>query len=180
MNDPRVFAECGFYPKLFFLFASSATVGIQIWVTFLAGPFTLQVVNRHIFLQIQSKLFPVFFVVTSILSTIQLASISVCSFGGFSDDEWTLIYLSSFTLLMFLLNLFIFTPITTDIFMKKMKMEKEEGVIYPATTPALENSEMYHNLLTRGRNYHIISMLSSVSATCVSFYMIYFITELFL
>jgi len=176
------FLRYGFPPTLVFVFSSAASLGINIWVTFVAGPVMIQTIDRHTFLKIQSKMFPVYFTITGILSSLQLASILYCSGGSLVSLSATECHAAKFcgvALASTLVNGLIVGPRATEIFTKKMMMEKEEGVIYPKVTEALKEDKTYKSLVSTGKKIHIASMLLGMTGTCVSFYMMYFITKTF-
>jgi len=181
MSELKNFIEAGFVPNLVFMFTSAANLGINIWVSFVAGPVMIRHIDRHTFLLVQSKLFPAYFFINGVLSSTQLGVIlySKPFFSGLSEAEHCSACVCGVSLLASILNGCFVGSKATEVFMKKMKMEKEEGCIYPKITTALKENKTYQKLLSSGKKIHIASMLLGMTGTCISFYMIYSISSFY-
>merc|ERR1712183_456069 len=175
MAESMKFLNGNFGCNFSFLFASAASVGINIWVTFVAGPVMIRTIDRHTFLIIQSKMFPVYFVANSIISTIQLALLYQQPRLG--SIEYSCAVSSGITLLASLLNWKFVGKNATKVFMEKMKIEKDNDCIYPKIPENLKSDQKYQGLLSTGKKYHIVSALLGLTGTLASFYTVYKIAQ---
>ncbi|XP_064382489.1 transmembrane protein 205-like [Halichondria panicea] len=112
--------------RLFHLFSFAAWLGVQIWVTFFAGFTMYQYMPRHMFGFIQSKLFPKYFLLGTILSSVTIVTFLIeHPFTDWDFTEKMQGYSLAVSLLMVIVNLVYLEPQTTKCTFSKHKFEKE-------------------------------------------------------
>ncbi|KAL9360339.1 hypothetical protein Peur_048462 [Populus x canadensis] len=117
------------YLKLAHLLCFSTAFGSALWVTFIGGIIMFKNLPRHQFGNLQSKMFPAYFLLVGVC-----CAISVVAFGylhpwksASTAEKYQLGFLlSSFA--FNLTNLFVFTPMTIEMMKQRHKVEREENI----------------------------------------------------
>ncbi|KAG1365281.1 transmembrane protein [Cocos nucifera] len=115
--------------KLAHLLCFATCWGVSVWVTFIGGIITFKNLPRHQFGNLQSKMFPAYFMVLSVCAAISVAAFAyLYPWKSASPlERYQLGFLLS-ALGFNLSNLFVFTPMTTEIMMKRHKVERELSI----------------------------------------------------
>jgi len=166
-----------FYSTLCFLFFFAFGLGMNLWVTFIAGIVMFKTLPRHMFGNVQARLFPCFFAATGVSFMAQLFSFSPVGSWNILDSEDDCMIL---TLVMGFMCSFIngwhVGPKSTVIMFKCHVFEKEEGEVPPNIVKLKENQE-YVKLRKQFGMYHGISMLSNLVCLGVHLYTLYFVVN---
>uniref|UniRef100_A0A2P2KWW5 TMEM205-like domain-containing protein n=1 Tax=Rhizophora mucronata TaxID=61149 RepID=A0A2P2KWW5_RHIMU len=117
------------YLKLAHLLTFSTAFGAALWVTFIGGIIMFKNLPRHQFGNLQSKMFPAYFLLVGVC-----CAISVASFGylhpwkaASTSEKYQLGFLLS-SFLFNLSNLLVFTPMTIEMMKQRHKVEREENI----------------------------------------------------
>ncbi|CAF3309259.1 unnamed protein product [Rotaria socialis] len=102
------------------LLSYASVTGITLWHSFIGGPVAFKTLPRQQFGLLQSKLFPIYFSLQTVLNGICLLTTS--------NRNGRIIFIIG--LVCGLLNLAIVGPWTTKIMNERHKVEKEEGKQY--------------------------------------------------
>jgi len=140
--------------------------GMSIWLSFFGGVIAFKALPRHQFGALQHKIFPVYFVISILLSSSLLGvwvlkHPDVVTFIGrpyLADVAQA--YALGTVLLSQGLNYFVIGPLTSKTMFQRQKLEKEEGKVY--TDPGI-SAEM-KALNRRFGALHGISSLANLGA----------------
>ncbi|KAF7804907.1 transmembrane protein 205 [Senna tora] len=117
------------YLKLAHLLSFSTAFGAALWVTFIGGIIMFKHLPRHQFGNLQSKMFPAYFLMVGVC-----CAISVASFGYLHPwksssiaERYQLGFLLS-SLAFNLANLFVFSPMTIEMMRQRHKVERENNI----------------------------------------------------
>ncbi|KAI4375185.1 hypothetical protein MLD38_013089 [Melastoma candidum] len=103
--------------------------GMCVWVTFVSSYVLASVLPRHMFGQVQSKIYPVYFrgMVCCVSATLMGHLLSRRKLLATSHPEALQAYNLLTAILTVLVNMLYMEPSATKVMMEKMKVEKEEG-----------------------------------------------------
>ncbi|KAF8807272.1 hypothetical protein BYT27DRAFT_7241872 [Phlegmacium glaucopus] len=143
--------------------------GMSIWITFFGGVIAYKTLPRHQFGALQHKTFPVYFVLSILLSS-GLLSLWVIN----HPDVVTHIYqpnvadvVQAYALAVVLLsqglNYFVIGPLTSRTMFQRQKLEKEEGKMYNDSGKLQVSADM-RALNRRFGTLHGISSLANLGA----------------
>ncbi|KAI3980699.1 hypothetical protein MKX01_025264 [Papaver californicum] len=115
--------------KLTHLLCFSTSIGAALWVTFIGGIIMFKNLPRHQFGNLQSKMFPAYFSVVTVCSTLSLASFGYLHpwKSSATAERYQLGFLLS-GLAFNLSNLLVFTPMTIEMMKQRHKIEREENI----------------------------------------------------
>ncbi|KAJ7361833.1 hypothetical protein OS493_014474 [Desmophyllum pertusum] len=129
------------------LFTFGTWLGMQFWVTFVAGYKMYFTLTRHTFGHLQSQLFPVYFTVGSCLSTVALATYYLMHpVQMWNGNEKLQVSGLAVSMLATLINKLFLEPKTTALMTKRYTYEKEHGYgddIGPIKDKAFKIDETY-------------------------------------
>ncbi|KAJ6798763.1 transmembrane protein 205-like [Iris pallida] len=115
--------------KLAHLLCFATSFGAALWVTFIGGIIMFKNLPRHMFGNLQSRMFPAYFTVVSVC-----AAVSVAAFAYLHPwrtaapvERYQLGFLLS-ALGFDLSNLLVFTPMTVEMMKKRHKVERELSI----------------------------------------------------
>ncbi|KAK4765843.1 hypothetical protein SAY87_007485 [Trapa incisa] len=115
--------------KLAHLLCFATAWGTALWVTFIGGIIMFKHLPRHMFGNLQSKMFPAYFALVGVS-----CSISLASFGylhpwktASTTEKYQLGFLAS-SFAFNLANLLVFTPMTIQMMKQRHKVEKEANI----------------------------------------------------
>uniref|UniRef100_H2Y6N9 TMEM205-like domain-containing protein n=1 Tax=Ciona savignyi TaxID=51511 RepID=H2Y6N9_CIOSA len=172
----------GFYETLVFLLSASINLGVAVWVSFPAGIIMFKTLDRHTFSTVQSRLFPVYFILVGVTAFLQLSVVlshKTLSLQLSGPDTILVLSLAVEFLNGFLNGCFL-GPWMAGILSKKIKMEKEEGVMPPMIGSRLGENPEYKKLCKEFGMSHGISTLLNLGSFSGSIYVFYYIsTEIF-
>lgn len=110
--------------------------GMSIWISFFGGVIAYQTLPRHHFSALQHKTFPIYFVLSIILSSSLLAT-WVFKHPDVLDylarpnvGDVAQVYALGAVLFSQGLNYFVIGPLTSQTMFQRQKLEKEEGKLY--------------------------------------------------
>lgn len=124
--------EVGLSPRAIFNLALGTNLGSTIWVTTISGVIMYRNMPRPSFGEIQAKLLPQYFKLTTGLSAlmlgihVKLASSLHKSYHGCCDSTYVLSYLLTSMTLSSLANLVYIGPKTTEVMFARHKLEASE------------------------------------------------------
>ncbi|GAB1610629.1 transmembrane protein 205-like isoform X1 [Argonauta hians] len=103
--------------------------GAQQWVSFIAGPVMIMVLPRHKFGEVQSKLFPCYFALETITSTITLVTyiLKHPAISWENNNKLQVALLSS-NIVFSILNFLVFGPKSTEAMFRRHAVEQKAGV----------------------------------------------------
>ncbi|XP_058076593.1 uncharacterized protein LOC131225154 [Magnolia sinica] len=151
--------------KLSHLLSFATAWGAALWVTFIGGIIMFKNLPRHQFGNLQSKMFPAYF-----LTVGACGAISVATFGylhpwktASSSERYQLGFLlSSFA--FNLTNLFVFTPMTIEMMKQRHKVEREENIGEEVGwTKNAEVAKVNPKLAAMNKKFGMIHGLSSLA-----------------
>ncbi|XP_078383472.1 transmembrane protein 205-like [Oculina patagonica] len=133
--------------RLIHLFTFGTWLGMQFWVTFVAGYKMYFTLTRHTFGHLQSQLFPVYFTVGTILSTVALATYYLMHpVQMWNGNEKIQVSGLAVSMLATLINKMYLEPKTTAMMLKRYSYEKEHGYgddVGPIKDQAFKKDETY-------------------------------------
>jgi len=137
------------------LISFASWFGTMIYTTFVAGITMFQNLPRQLFGKLQSKLFPIYFMLSSILILLQITTIPSSTL----NDEHAFFLISPSILLgcalvMTVLNQFILEPFATSIMFQRHALENDSK----------QNSDEYKKLSSKFGMYHGFSALLNLGA----------------
>ncbi|KAL5996340.1 hypothetical protein ACLOJK_026417 [Asimina triloba] len=151
--------------KLAHLLSFATAWGAALWVTFIGGVIMFKNLPRHQFGNLQSKMFPAYFMTVGVSG-----AISVAVFGylhpwktASTSERYQLGFLlSSFA--FNLTNLFVFTPMTIEIMKQRHKVEREEKIgDEVGWTKNMEVAKVNPKLAAMNKKFGMIHGLSSLA-----------------
>jgi len=173
-EDDELFGS-SFYSTFFFLFFFAFGLGMNLWVTFIAGIVMFKTLPRHMFGNLQSRLFPCFFAASGVSFLAQLFSFSpVTSWNLLDCEEDCMVKAILAGFVCAFLNGWHVGPKSTVIMFKCHVFEKEEGETPPNIIKLKENDE-YMKLRKQFGMYHGISMLLNLVCLAAHLYTLYFV-----
>ncbi|KAJ8503930.1 hypothetical protein OPV22_004816 [Ensete ventricosum] len=115
--------------KLCHLLAFSTAWGAALWVTFIGGIIMFKNLPRHQFGNLQSKMFPAYFMVVSVCAAVSVAAFAYLHpwRSASSVERYQLGFLLS-ALGFDLSNLIVFTPMTIEMMKKRHKIERDLSI----------------------------------------------------
>ncbi|THU67829.1 hypothetical protein C4D60_Mb05t28790 [Musa balbisiana] len=115
--------------KLCHLLAFATAWGAALWVTFIGGIIMFKNLPRHQFGNLQSKMFPAYFMVVSVCAAVSVAAFAYLHLwrSASSIDKYQLGFLLS-ALGFDLSNLIVFTPMTIEMMKKRHKVERDLSI----------------------------------------------------
>ncbi|XP_020631153.1 transmembrane protein 205-like [Orbicella faveolata] len=132
---------------LLHLYTFATWLGMQFWVTFVAGYKMYFTLTRHNFGHLQSQLFPVYFTVGSCLSAVALATYYLMHpVQMWKENENIQISGLAVSMLATLINKLFLEPKTTALMIKRYSYEKEHGYgddVGPIKDEAFKKDETY-------------------------------------
>lgn len=173
-KQPFIFGECLTYAILF-ISAFAFNFGMTLWVTFVAGIVMYKNLPLHTFGHIQSKLFPLYFLIEAVTSFIMLA-VAAYSARNHSDLLWEYkVVMGSLTVsfISAVLNGFFVGPRSTAIMFKKHQLEKDIS-----DKLALEENPEYRSLKKEFGKTHGISALLNIIGLGGCCYILYWMSLL--
>ncbi|KAF8905442.1 hypothetical protein CPB84DRAFT_1844853 [Gymnopilus junonius] len=140
--------------------------GMSVWISFFGGVIAFKALPRHQFGALQHKTFPVYFVISILLSSSLLGTWivkhpDVVTFIGrpyIADVAQA--YALGAVLLSQGLNYFVIGPLTSKTMFQRQKLEKEEGKLYTDSGISPEMKALNH----RFGALHGISSLANLGA----------------
>jgi len=135
------------------LFSFASWFGTMIYTTFVAGITMFQNLPRQIFGKLQSKLFPIYFMMSSILILLQIPTIPSSVLDRDSSSFSSPILLGC-ALVMTLLNQFLLEPLSTNIMFQRHALENDSKT----------NTDEHKKLGSKFGMYHGISALLNLGA----------------
>ncbi|KAJ7596638.1 hypothetical protein C8J56DRAFT_917933 [Mycena floridula] len=115
--------------------------GMSLWISFFGGVIAYKTLPRHQFGALQHKTFPIYFVISVLLSSSLLASWSLTHPSVLTEYRRPLIadVAQAYTLASVLLaqgmNYFVVGPLTSKTMFQRQRLEKEEGKSSNTETP---------------------------------------------
>jgi hypothetical protein len=159
--------------KLVHLGSFSGWLGTQLWVTFFAGVTMYKVLPRHTFGLVQSKLFPKYFLLGGVLSTLSLVTFLIDNpYSTWTLKETLQVSVLGLNLVTVLANLFYFNPETIRVMFEKHKFEKKEnagqlpGKIEDDKLVVLNKNPTYAALSKRFVVLHTLAAIANLLAFC--------------
>ncbi|CCM01621.1 uncharacterized protein FIBRA_03682 [Fibroporia radiculosa] len=122
--------------KSLYLIGYAWLLGMSIWVSFFAGPIAFRALPRHQFGALQHRIFPVYFVMSIIMSSGLLALWTRSHPAVLAHLSQPLVadvaqaYSLASVLLFQGANYFVVGPLTSKTMFQRQKLEKEEGKAY--------------------------------------------------
>jgi len=154
--------------KGFYLLAYAWLFGMSLWITFFGGVIAYKSLPRHMFGPLQHQTFPIYFVISVLLSAGMLGvwiqshpAVHVLAHILRPDiADVAQAYALAIVLLSQSLNYFVVGPLTSKIMFQRHKLEKEEGKIYnePGVSAAMKA------LNAKFGSLHGISSLANMGA----------------
>nr|XP_009858558.1 transmembrane protein 205-like [Ciona intestinalis] len=167
-----------FYQTLVFLLCFAINLGITVWVSFPAGIIMFKTLDRHTFTNVQSRLFPVYFIIVGVTGFVQLVvALKHKSFSlSSSNPDLLLLACLCVEVLNGFLNGCIFGPYMSGILHKKISLEREEGVIPPMIGSKLGENKEYKAICKQFGMVHGLSTIVNLLAFSGSIYVLYYIS----
>jgi len=168
-----------FTATLTFLLFFAFGLGMNLWVTFIAGIVMFKTLPRHMFGNVQSRLFPCFFAASGLAFTGQVFSFSTignCSLIPPGSTDCCLVTSLYIGFFFAFLNGWHIGPKSSEIMFKKHVFEKEEGEVPPNINKLKDNKE-YMALSKKFGMYHGMSMLSNLVCLAAQLYTLYYIAN---
>ncbi|CAI9739295.1 Hypothetical predicted protein [Octopus vulgaris] len=140
--------------------------GTQHWVSFIAGPVMIMVLPRHKFGEVQSKLFPCFFALGTVTSSITLMTYVLKNpYVSWDTQNKIQVAMLSSNLVFSLLNFLVFGPQSADAMFKRHNLEQKVGVGHEVGF-SVDRSELMKNPIYAAINktfsrYHMASTFSN-------------------
>jgi len=165
-----------------YLFCLSSTLGLQIWVTFVAGLTMKKILPRHQFGEVQSNLFPRYFFLTT-LNT--FGSLSIYSklypITQWKNDQATLGYILAGSFILNALNSTYFSVKTVKNMQKMHEIEKRAGVGLTTVGKIMLESKIgndpeYRDTTSKFNKFHGISMVANILSVAATVSHIYFLS----
>ncbi|THV06055.1 hypothetical protein K435DRAFT_834479 [Dendrothele bispora CBS 962.96] len=123
-------------PKSLYVVTYGWLVGMSIWVTFFGGVIAYKALPRHQFGQLQHKTFPIYFVISILLSagltgmwTLSHPDVQNYIQNPFVADVAQAYTLASVSIAQGL-NYFVVGPMTSKTMFQRQRLEKSEGKTY--------------------------------------------------
>lgn len=167
-------------PLVTFLYlASFAThFGAQIWMTFVSGLALYFSLPRHTFGMCQEVLFPKYFLLNTLLSTMTVITFAKIN-ANFNDFRWfTQFALLALCLVIEMTISFYLTPSLLQLMRAKYRYERELGngqeVGYQKVLPAF-NCDEYKRVHKRFRKVHMMCAMGNVIAICCTSAHLYYL-----
>ncbi|WOL03270.1 transmembrane protein 205-like [Canna indica] len=115
--------------KLCHLLAFATAWGASLWVTFIGGILMFKYLPRHQFGNLQGKMFPAYFMLTSVCAAISVAAFAYLHpwRSASTIERYQLGFLLS-ALGFDLSNLIVFTPMTIEMMKKRHKVERDLSI----------------------------------------------------
>ncbi|KAK1292651.1 hypothetical protein QJS10_CPB17g01140 [Acorus calamus] len=115
--------------KLAHLLSFATAWGAALWVTFIGGIIMFKNLPRHMFGNLQSKMFPAYFSTVAVSGAISVAAFAYLHpWKSAQPPERVQLGFLLSSLGFNLTNLFVFTPMTIEMMMKRHKVEREENI----------------------------------------------------
>ncbi|KAK7468665.1 hypothetical protein VKT23_003169 [Stygiomarasmius scandens] len=155
-----------FSPKSLYLVGYGWLLGMSIWVTFFGGVIAYKALPRHQFGALQHKTFPIYFVISILLSAglTGVWTLSHPNVQKYIQDPFVADVAQAYTLasvcLAQSLNYFVVGPMTSKTMFQRQRLEKSEGKNY--NEPGV--SEEMKALNRRFGSLHGISSLANLWA----------------
>nr|AHF21581.1 late embryogenesis abundant protein [Tamarix hispida] len=115
--------------KLTHLLCFATAWGAALWVTFIGGIIMFKNLPRHQFGNLQSKMFPAYFILVGVCCALSMGSFGYLHPWKLSSttEQYQLGFLAS-AFGFNLLNLFVFTPMTIEMMKQRHKVEKANKI----------------------------------------------------
>ncbi|PKI70282.1 transmembrane protein 205 [Punica granatum] len=115
--------------KLAHLLCFATAWGAALWVTFIGGIIMFKNLPRHMFGNLQSKMFPAYFALVGACCAVSLASFGYLHpwKSASTTEKYQLGFLAS-SFAFDLANLLVFTPMTIQMMKQRHKIEREANI----------------------------------------------------
>jgi len=149
-----------------YLLAYAWLFGMSLWITFFGGVIAYRALPRPMFAALQHQVFPVYFVISSILSSGMLGLWTwshpdiIVHILRPNVADVAQAYALGCVLLLQSLNYFVVGPMTSKVMFQRHRQEKEEGKSYNETGVSAEMKA----LNAKFRSLHGISSLANMTA----------------
>ncbi|CAO1618468.1 unnamed protein product [Sympodiomycopsis kandeliae] len=139
----------------------STLFGSHLWHAALGGPITFKNVPRQTFGLLQSKIFPVYFAIGTLIPTALIGNLALAQ-GGFKDLPVFPVATLAISAVANAINWFFLGPKATNIMFQRHRLEKEEGV--DAYKDKDKASPKMQQLSKTFAQLHGVSMLLNVAS----------------
>jgi len=150
------------------LFSFAANFGAQLWVTFVAGLTMFYSLPRHMFGQVQSRLFPMFFLWSLVCSAVCLSTfLSLHPYGTWELSHYVQAISLTTCLITSATNSLAVSPIIVSAMLKTFKIEVDSGyedVVGYAKMAELKTRPDYLASYKTFRRCHGISAMLTVTS----------------
>ncbi|KMZ62667.1 Transmembrane protein [Zostera marina] len=153
--------------KLAHLLSFATSWGASLWVTFIGGIIMFKNLPRHQFGNLQSKMFPAYFLMVSTCAGVSIAAFAFLHPWKIASS--TEKYQLGFLLCSFgfnLSNLIVFTPMTVEMMKKRHKIERElkigEEVGWTKNNETAKTNPVLANMNKRFGMVHGLSSLANI------------------
>lgn len=142
-------------------------LGVEMWVSFFAGVIKFHNLPRHQFGYIQTKIFPVYFRTTALLSFLAVLTFYLeKSFGSWSADDSLQVVSLYIALVGAVFCQIVLEPMTTTLMFECHKLEKEEGLgegIGRFDCALMRSNKPYMKKKIRFIGLHVVTVLVNLS-----------------
>lgn len=145
--------------KLIHLLCVSWSVGIGIWQSFFLGLVAYKTLPKQTFGLLQSKLFPLYFLVLTITTSISLIMFAILMTGKDHVKEQRQVYILIACIISCALNLTAFEPLTSSVMMQRHKLEREPP---KESSTNVKDTKEYKALSRKFGMYHGLSSTSNL------------------
>lgn len=164
----------------FYLGSFAAHFGAQIWMTFVSGLALYFSLPRHTFGMCQEVLFPKYFLINTLFSTVTVITFAKINVNFNDSREMSQLAILSLCLIIEMIIYFYLTPSLLRYMRLKYQYEKTLGngdeVGYQKTLPAF-NCEEYKKVHKKFRRVHMMCAMGNIVAICCTFTHLYYIAS---
>ncbi|KAL5014108.1 hypothetical protein ScPMuIL_008378 [Solemya velum] len=165
------------------LFSFSTHFGSQMWVTLVAGLTMFYNLPRIMFGQVQSRLFPMFFLSSLVMSSITLTTYVIQHpYETWGRIQFIEVCALTTCLISTSINTFVLSPLVVDIMIKRFELENEfgNGVAYTVGSTAdlteMKKNPIYLHIHRLFRRLHISSALANVITLFANLIHLYYLS----
>ncbi|KAL0950769.1 hypothetical protein HGRIS_007536 [Hohenbuehelia grisea] len=153
-------------PESLYLLAYAWTFGMSVWISFFGGVIAFKSLPRHQFGALQHKTFPIYFLLSIVLSSFMLTKWTfthpdvITHIYRPNVADVAQAYALATVILMQGSNRFVVGPLTSKTMFQRQRLEKEEGKLYnePGVSDAMKALNRRFGML------HGISSLANLFA----------------
>lgn len=159
--------------RLFHLASFSGWLGTQLWVTFFAGLTMFRLLPRHMFGYVQSKLFPKYFLLGTVLSSVSMVTFIIeHPFGSWDKQQTIQGSILGISLLTVIASVIYISPSIVKTISEQHKIEKEEGAgqavgkVEEEKLIVLKKNPKYVSLSKKFVRLHTFSAIANLLTFC--------------